>query len=524
MSAGHDAAVVAREDPSGDAAGLPRFAAGPVGGAALMAVAILLVVGGGGYHRDELYFLEASKHIAWGYVDQPPLSVGFVWLSHALFGNSLVGLRSFPALADGAMVVGTGLLARELGARRFAQGLAALCLAVSPLLAAGHLAGPTIYDIAGWTFVSWLVVRILRTGDERLWIAIGLVVGVALMNKETILFVVGALVVGLVVNGQSRVLRSPWLLGGAVIALLVWSPNIAWQIQHGWPTVEMSRNLRAEHSGIGYAAPFLVIQLLLPGWWAAPVWIGGLLALWREVRFRDYRSFAVAYSLLFALLIVFIADRPYYIAGLYPVLFAAGSIVAEGVVGGSRRFLSHRAPGRRVIWRSKRAATIWVLVPAVLSIPMTLPVLPAGALALVPLQTVNYNLGEVLGWPELAAAVAGVYRSLPPGQRRLTTIVTANYGEAGAIDRYGPSLGLPRAYSGHNSYWWWGPPVPSLGVTIAIGFDRGELTPFFGQVRLARRFTSPSGIDNDENGAPIWVGSDQLRPWPRIWPLFRHYG
>ena len=176
---------------------MPPFAGKAVGLAAAIAVGLLLLTSArDGYHRDELYFLEASRHLAWGYVDQPSFSIAMVGLSRVLFGNSQFGLRLFPALTDGACVVLTGLIARELGGSRFAQGLAALSLAVSPFLVAGHIAGPTIYDFLFWELLSFLVIRILRTGNERLWLVAGLAGGVALENKETILFLVFGLIVG----------------------------------------------------------------------------------------------------------------------------------------------------------------------------------------------------------------------------------------------------------------------------------------------------------------------------------------
>lgn len=507
---------------------LPAFAAWPVLGLAAGAVALLLLTAARwGYHRDELYFLEASHHMAWGYVDQPPLSIAFVWLSRVLFGTSLVGLRLPPALADGAAVALTGLIARELGGERLAQTLAALAIAISPFLIAGHLAGPTIYDLAAWALVSWLVIRIIRTGDERLWLAVGLSVGVALMAKETILLLLGGLLIGFVINRQLRLLRSAWLWAGAAIALAIWSPNIVWQIQHGWPTIEMSHNLQREHSGAGYSASFLAIQLLLPGWWVAPVWISGLWALWRDQRFRPYRAFAVAYPVLFVLLLVFVGDRPYYLAGLYATLLAAGAIVTQGVVDGIRRFLRTKEPGQRVLWRSRRTAILFVAIVGLLNAPLSLPILPANALHTLPLQDINYNLGETIGWRELVTTVAGVYHSLPPQELEHSVIFTANYGEAGAIDRYGPALGLPHAFSGHNSYWWWGPPTPWLspGDTIAVGFDDASyLERFWSDVTPVARIDNAPGVENDEEGAIVWICRGQLRLWTKIWPELKHYG
>ena len=245
-------------------------------------VLLMLLAGRYGYHRDELYFVAASKHLAWGYVDQPPLSVALVWLARRLFGDSLYGLRLFPALAFAVAVVLAGLTARELGGRRFAQTLAALLLAVSPFLILAHLAGPTVYDLVGWALVMLVVLRILRTGDQRLWLLVGLLVGVSLYAKHTILFLVIALLVGFVVDRRWKLLLSPYLWLGAGIAILLWVPNLLWQADHGWPTLAMSAALREKHSGAGYSVTFVILQFVLPGLWAAPVWLAGLWALLRD--------------------------------------------------------------------------------------------------------------------------------------------------------------------------------------------------------------------------------------------------
>lgn len=514
-----------RDRPWSEAGALPRFVAGSVGGAAALAVALLLLTANRyGYHRDELYFVAASRHLAWGYVDQPPLSVALVWLSRALFGGSLIGLHLLPALADGAVVMVTGLIARELGGRRFAQSLAALSVALGPFLIAGHLAGPTIYDLLGWAVCSLLVARILRTGRDYLWVAVGAVIGLAVLNKETILLLALGLSVGLLVDRRAKLLESPWLWTGAALALLIWAPNLVWQAQHGWPRVEMSQSLQREHSGLAYSIEFIFLQVLLPGWWVAPLWLAGLWALLREQRFRGYRCFAFAYLFLFVLIGVVIGDRPYYIAGLYPFLITVGAVVSEDVVAGTRRFFSTRAPRIRVLWGSGRVVLTFVVVAALVDLPLSLPVLPARTLAVVPLQNINYNLGETIGWQRLVATVGRVYRSIPPSTRSSVAIVTGNYGEAGAIDRYGPSLGLPSAHSGHNSYWWWGPPGPTTGTTIAVGFESSTyLELFFRRVTLAARIHNRLGVENDEEGQPVWICRDPRAPWPAMWPEIRHY-
>ena len=498
----------------------------PLAGIAAGAFVLLMLVAGRyGYHRDELYFVAASKHLAWGYVDQPPLSVALVWLARRLFGDSLYGLRLFPALAFATAVLLAGLTARELGGRRFAQTLAALLLAVCPFLIMAHLAGPTIYDLVGWALVMLVVLRILRTGDPRLWLLVGLIVGVSLYAKHTILLLVIALLVGFVVNRQGKLLHSPWLWIGAGIAVLLWVPNLLWQADHGWPTLAMSGTLQDKYSGVEFTITFVVLQFVLPGIWAAPVWLAGLWALLRERRFRAYRGFAVAYLLLFVLIMVAIADRPYYLAPLYVILLGTGSVVTAGVVEGSRRFFSERPPTRRLLWRSPRAAYIWVGVFALLLLPVSLPVLPAHWLHTVPLQEVNYNLGEEVGWPELAQTVAGVYVSLPPAEQASTAIIAGNYGEAGALQRYGPAQGLPAVYSGQNNFYLWGAPPENATIVIAVGMgeDPRWLDGYFAEVKRAARIENAAGVDNEENGQSIWLCRGRARPWSEIWPDFQHY-
>jgi 4-amino-4-deoxy-L-arabinose transferase-like glycosyltransferase len=503
----------------------PRFATILVLSLAVAAFVVLMVTASRyGYHRDELYFLEASKHLAWGYVDQPPFSVALVALARVLFGSSLVGMRLFPALAEVACVILTALLVRELGGGRMPQILAALAEAVGPLLIAGHLAGPTIYDLVAAAGISFLIIRVLRTGEPKRWLLVGLVAGVALLNKETVVFLVGALAIGLALNRQANVLRDPWLWFGVAIALAIWSPTLIWEGQHGWPTIEMWRNLQQEHAGFGAAAKYLPIQILLPGWWALPLWLGGLVALLREPRFGSFRAFAFAYLFLLMAFWLIVPDRPYYLAGLYPVLLAAGAVLAEDVVRGARRFLSERPPRRRLVWRSWGAGLTWVAATGVLFLPMALPVLPASAVATIPVLQLNDNLGEQIGWPRLVGQIAGVYRSLPLTERGTAVILTSNYGEAGAVDRFGPALGLPPAFSGHNNYWWWGPPPAPPGTTIAVGFDRTYLLGFFGDVRFATRLDNGLDVPNEEQGNPVWVCREQRAPWPALWPRLKHYG
>ena len=507
---------------------LAPFAWLPVLGVAAGCFLVLMLVAGRyGYHRDELYFVAASKHMAWGYADQPPLSVALVWLARHLFGDSLYGLRLFPALAFAAAVALAGLTARELGGHRFAQTFAALLLGVSPFLIVGHMAGPTAYDLVGWTLVMLLVLRILRTSDQRLWLLVGLVVGVSLYAKHTILFLVIALMVGLLADRRWKVLGSPYLWAAAAIAIVLWVPNLLWQADNGWPTLAMSAALREKHSGAGYTLTFIILQFVLPGLWAAPVWLAGLWALLRERQYRPYRPFAWAYLLLFVVIMVAMGDRPYYLGPLYVVLFGVGSVITSGVIDGSRRFFSDRPPAARrrgSMWRSPATAYTWVAVVALLFLPLSLPLLPAHWLATVPLQKVNYNLGEEIGWQDLTATVAGIYHRLPASERANSVVVTGNYGEAGALQRYGARYGLPAVYSGQNNFYFWGPPPAGATTAIVVGFwDASYLTAYFEQVERAGTISNRAGVDNEEDGQPIWIARGLKRPWSAMWPDFQHY-
>jgi hypothetical protein len=502
---------------------IARLARGPVFGIAGAAVVVLLAFASRyGYHRDELYFLAASRHLALGYVDQPPLAVLVAWFDRLALGDSLVGLRLIPALVTGVIVVLTAMMTRELGGSRFAQGLAAACVASGGLLVVGHLEGPTVYDMLTWALVSWLVIRLLRTGDERLWLAVGVSVGIGMEAKQTVLLLLAGLALGFVVNRQRDVFASRWLWVGVGLALAGWAPNLVWEATHSWPTVSMDASLHSEHSGLGYAIKYPFITLLAAGALLAPVWLAGAWSYWTDPRLRRYRSFAVAFAVGFVFLWVYIPDRFYYLFGIYPVLFAAGAIVTDEVVAGGRGFLRQEAK-HRWLWRSRRAAIGIVVVNGLVFLPLGLPVLPPSTVAAANLNKLNYNLGEEIGWHDFVHQVTTVWRSLPPGERVRAIVLTSNYGEAGALIRFAHDE-IPAVYSGHNSFWSWGPPPDTASTTVAVGFARDELAPHFRQCQLAARVHNAAGVHNDEHDLPIWVCTDPTRPWSRAWPSFKHYG
>jgi hypothetical protein len=475
---------------------------------AVVLVAVELAVSARyGFHRDELYFIAAGHHPAFGYVDQPPFAPLLTRLDTALFGTSPTAVRVVPALAGGAVVVGAGLTVRVLGGGRYAQLLAAIAMACTPIvLGSAHLAGTTVFDLVAWTFTIWFVLLAVVRRRPRCWLAAGAVAGIGLENKDLVLLLGVALVVGLLATSSRVVLTSRWPWLGALVALVLWAPNLVWELVHHSPGLAMARSLRIEHSGSGDYVGFVPAQVILVGILAFPVVVFGVRFL---ARHRELHFVLVTTALVVAYVFAVIPGRPYYTAGMLPVLFAAGGC-----------HLEHRSVSRvrRRLWC---AAPV---VGAVLTVAFFLPVLPLSTFArLTFLHTTSYDLGETVGWPQLAGQVGAVYDRLPASDRSQASIFTANYGEAGALTVYGKRYDLPAPLSGQNSYWLWGPGTAPDRVVVAVGSVQ-QLRPYFAGCRYDSTVHSPDGVDNDENGTGIWTCTGPHGPWSSFWSGLRRYG
>jgi hypothetical protein len=475
---------------------------------AALTVLLLAFAGRYGYHRDELYFVRAGREAAFGYVDQPPLTPLLAHAMDSLAPGSLVALRTPSAISAGLVVLLTGLIARELGARRAGQLLAAASAGVAAVfIAVGHLLSTTTLDVLAWTALSWLLVRAFRDGGP-VWLAAGAVAGLALQNKTSPAFLLAGVLVGVVAVGPRSVFRSPWPWVGAAVALLLWAPNLVWQAAHGWPVLDLADAIAGGSSGT--SEPwylFVPMQLVLVSPVLVPVWAAGWWRLARDPALRAWRAFAVAYAVL-TVLFLLTGGKPYYIAGLYPVLLAAG---ADPVL----RWVERGAGALR----RRLVAAALVLSLAIASF-LFLPVVPVAALHATPVLAVNYDAGETVGWPRFAAQVEAVRDGLPAGER--VAVLTSNYGQAGAVDRFAPELGP--AFSGHNAYGTWGPPPDDAATLIVIGYDRERLERWFGEVEPAGRIDNGVDLDNDEQGTPLWIVRDRLAPWSQLWPELRHIG
>ncbi len=462
-----------------------------------------------GFHRDELYFIEAGHHLAWGYVDQPPLTPLLGHISQAVFGSSPRALRVPSVLIGMTLVVLSASLCRHLGGTPRARILAAASTALAAVvLAVTHILSTTTFDVLAWVTVLWLVTRLLQGADPRLWLAVGLVVGIGLLNKHLVLFLVASLAVGIVIGRRADVLRSRWLVLGAAIALLIWAPNLVWQATHGWPQLDMARAI-AREDGAENRAELIPLQLLLLGPLLLPIWGAGLLWLWRAEETKPLRPLAFTYPVL--LVAVFLgAGKSYYVAPMLLVYLVAGCVVVD-------RWMTKP---RRVI-----AVGALVTASAVTSALITLPLLPVKDVGGSPVAALNDDALETIGWPTFIDQVKAVVETLSPEQRANAILFTANYGEAGAIDHLGRPAGLSRAYSGHNSYSDWGIPPDSASPVVVIGFtQRAYVDTYWSDCKEAARIDNGIGAENEEQGVPIWVCASPKRPWADMWGDLTSYG
>ena len=485
-----------------------------LGIASMVALVHLLTNGRYGFHRDELQTLSDALHLDWGFVAYPPLTPFLERISLSLFGVSMVGLRLFAVMAQSAAIVITGLMARELGGGRLAQIAAALSVAFSPLpLFEGTEFQYTTFDYLWWVLIAYFIIRLLKTDDPRWWLAIGAVVGVGLMTKYTMLFFVAGILGGLVLTPARRFLGNRWLWAGALLALLIFLPNLIWQVRHDFISLHFLRHIHVRDVGEGRANGFLRDQFLLcANRFTAPLWIAGLLGFLRD---RRYRLLAWMYLVPLALFLLS-KGRGYYLAAAYPMLMAMGATLAERWLASLPRW-----------WRWTVETAYFTLLVAwgMYICTAILPLASSGPLKNFALEN-NGELREEIGWNELVKTVAGIRDSLPPEQQEHVGVLAGNYGEQGAIEILGPAYHLPAPISMTNSAWLRGYPEPPPSTLIVLGFSREDAEKAFTSCRLAGHNGNLYGVQNEESKdhPDIFVCGGPRKSWPEFWKDYQAFG
>ena len=490
---------------------LPRIASGLLLALALARLLVHLLANGQyGFHRDELAVLSDASHLAWGYVAYPPLTPFVAHLSMQLFDDSLGAFRVPSALAQALATLLAGLVARELGGHRVAQAVAAIAVACAPFsMLAGSMLQYTSLDYLWWVLAAWVLLKLVNGGDRRWWLALGLVIGLGMLTRYTMLICAVGIVVAVLATPVRRQLARPWRWAGAALSLLVFAPNAWWQWQHDFVYLDFVSHIHARDVEIGRTAGFL------SGQWrvganplTAPLWMAGL--AWLAFARGAARWRAPAWLYATALALFWLASaRDYYLAPAYPMLLAAGAVLLE------RGIDRLRPRAARMAWG---ATALMLGVALATTVAVALPFAPVGSKAWDLSRRVHDIFAEEIGWPELVAQVAAVYRALPATERARTAIYANNYGEAGAIDRYGPRYGLPPAISQVNSYWARGYGKVPPRTVIVLGDDAEGVSNTPATCTLAARVRIPHQVENEESGHPdIYVCRDLRFDWSAQW-------
>ena len=478
-----------------------------------------------GYFRDELYYAACGQHLAWGYADQAPLVALVARLSRVLLGDSLFALRFFPALSAAAKIWLSGWIAKELGGQRFAQLLAALTVLFAPIyLTFDNFLSMNAFEPVFWMACVAILLRILNGGAQTLWLWFGLVAGLGILNKHSMLFFGSGIFVGLWLTPAREAFTKKWIWLAAALAGLLFLPNLLWEMRHGWPTIAVLQTVIGTKYSTVTPWQYVWQQSLLTNPLAAPLWLAGLWYLLGDSVGKKYAALGWAYCVLLAEMIA-LHGKIYYMAPAYPVLLAAGAV-----------WLELRALPRTGDWL-KPAVVAPLLVSGVIAAPLAMPILPidwavkycrfwdvsAVKVENVPLADLPQLFADMYGWPEQVQGVAHVFNSLSSQERQRCALLAYNYGQAAAIDYFGGAYGLPPAISGHNQYGLWGPRGSSGDVVIAIGFTQSRLREIFQEVTPAARVTSRYAMP-EEADLIIYLCRKPKCPLPEIWSNLRWLG
>src|ERR1044071_58418 len=492
---------------------------------ALALLVHLLTNGRYGYFRDELYYMACSRHLALGYVDQPPLSILLLHLSQVLFGNSLFAIRLLPALAGATTVAITGLIARELGGRAWAIGLAgggSLCALFN--LAVGNFFSMNAFEPLFWMGCVYLLVRIINGGSSILWLWFGVLLGVGLENKHSMAFFGVGIFIALLLTPERRHFAAKWIWLGGLLTFAVALPNILWQAQHHWPTYELLTNIAHSDKNIALGpAQFIGQQIVFMNPGTLPLWLAGLCWVFGSRDGRRYMALGITYVVILAEFLI-LHGKSYYLAPAYPMLFAAGGVAVERVFAA------------RFTWL-KPAFLAMILLAGALFAPVIVPILSPDklvgymrAIHFEPPRTETSHtaalpqiFADQFGWEEMVDSVAHVYHHLQPEGEKHAAIFCLNYGEAGAIDFFGPKLGLPLAISGHQNYFLWGPRDWTGEVILVLDTDDKDERELFGSVEDLGQIVSSPWAMPFERRTHVYLCRDLKISVRELWPRVKKW-
>jgi hypothetical protein len=478
-----------------------------------------------GFFRDELYYIACAKQPAWGYVDQPPLSIAILKLTMGLLGSSLFAIRLPVLIAASLTVFFAGLITREVGGGRFAQALAAVAVMVSPVyLVVQHFFSMNGFDVLLWTLAVYLFVRVLKRDSLKLWLLLGLVLGLGLLNKLSVLWLCLGLFVGLLLTPNRKMLAKPgpWL--ATLVIACFFTPFIFWQATNGWPTREFIHNATTQKMIDVPILQFFFTQFLAMNPATAPIWIIGLFYALFFKGGREWRVLSLTFLTVLAILLVNGRSRANYLSPAYPMLIAMGAVAIE------RHLLTKRGGWGRGAALSALALSCLVLLP------VALPLLPVDTLV----RYTNFlgisqpqeeqgkssllpeHLADMFGWPELTSRVAAAYDNLSPGDRAKCAILTSNYGEAAAIDYYGKGYGLPKAISAHNNYWLWGPRGWTGEVAIVVNRVSDKEWEAFSSIRQVDTVNCKYCV-SEQQETPLYVAKSLKMPVAEFWNMIKKY-
>jgi len=482
--------------------------------AAAVTILHLATNGRYGFHRDELQFLSDARQLDWGFVPYPPFTAAIQHVGLAIFGTSLVGLRLASVLFQAAAIILAGLMARELGGGRFAQMATALAVAFSPLpIFEGTEFQYSSFDYVWWMLAAYGVIRLLKSGNPRWWLAIGASLGMGMMTKYSISFYIAGILGAMVLTRARRHFLSPWFWAGVGLALLIFLPNLLWLVRHDFISYRFLQHIHTRDVRQGRADGFLRDQFMIcVNLAATPLWIAGLIAFLRSSRYR-----MLAWMYLIPLALFFFAKgRGYYLAAAYPMLLAMGAVTVESWLGDLRPFWRRTIEG--IYFTAFAACALYICAALV-------PLAASGPLRDFALAR-SGDLREEFGWQQMVATIAQVRDSLPEQQRRNLGIVVGNYGERGAVDLYGPQYHLPAAITGTNSGWLNSYPKNEPTTLIILGIGNKDREDQFTGCKLATKISYPGDQHNEESNddTEIYVCGPPRLPWPELWKIALDFG